>query len=398
MTRTTIGFAAAVALALAVPGTAVRGLSGASASSAQSNPCAAPNEISGSIEETAWQLWVAATCPVNDNQYPFVVWENWIEQSQLYPPNPSQGLKVPNAGATTGGRILHESPLTLAINPNSRVKVPGLLGAPDINCNKAQTPPSNQPNLIICEEVRENGAAEDYIAGTNLWNRFGQQQAAANQVDIQFPRPAVEIKADWILLSSIGLDCGNLPPGFTDTIHVETINGNCFALAGMHLISKLLDKWIWATFEPQNPITNPNRCKVLGCSDKFGSKPANSNGLNTRLTENLARLMDAANLAPEWRNYRLDGVQTDFTQPKLLGNSVIEAENAGVPLTQASCISCHAVSSVKDDGTDGITLLNSNPVGKPERLPSKAWIRRDFVWSLSMACPNSPFPFQTCSP
>src|SRR5262249_36581438 len=186
MRRTTIGLAAAAALALAVSGTAVRGLSGAFASATQLNPCAAPNEVGDSFEETAWQLWVAATCPVNDNQYPFVVWENWIEQSQLYPPNPSQGLKVPNAGAT-GGRILHESPLALAINPSSRVKVPGLLGAPDINCNKAQTPPDNQPNLIICEEVRENGAAEDYIAGTNLWNRFGQQQAAANRVDIQFP-------------------------------------------------------------------------------------------------------------------------------------------------------------------------------------------------------------------
>lgn len=407
MTRTAIGFAAAVALALAVSGTAVRsdtggldgdedGLSRASASAAQPNPCAAPNEIGDSLEETAWRLWIAATCPVNDNQYPFVVWENWIEQSQLYPPDPSKGLKVPNAGATNGGRILHESPLALALNPNLRVTVPGLLGAPDTNCNKAQTPPSNQPNLIICEEVRLNGAAEDYIAGTNLWNRFGQQQAAANRADIQFPRPAVEIKADWILLSSIGLDCANLPPGFTDTIHVETINGNCFALAGMHLISKLLDKWIWATFEPQNSITNPNRCKVLGCTDKFGSRPATSNGRNTRLTKRLERLMDAAKLAPEWKNYRLDGVQIDFLEPKLLGNSIIEATNAGVPLTQASCISCHAVSSVKDDGTDGITLLNSNPVGEPAPLPSTAWIRRDFVWSLSEACPNSPF--QTCSP
>src|SRR5438874_787306 len=65
------------------------------------NPCAVPNEIGDSIEETAWQIWVAATCPVNDTQYPFVVWENWIEQSQLYPSDPSKGLKVPNAGATT---------------------------------------------------------------------------------------------------------------------------------------------------------------------------------------------------------------------------------------------------------------------------------------------------------
>ena len=391
MTRLPVIMVAVLSLILAVFGTGIRG------ATAQQNPCAAPNEIGDSIEETAWQLWVAATCPVNDNQYPFVVWENWIEQSQLYPADPGNGLKVPNAGAT-GGHILHESPLALAIDPSVRRKVEGKLGAPDTNCNKAQTPPTGQKGeLIICEEVRENGATEDYIAGTNLWNRSGQADAALSHVNIQFPRPAIEIKADWILLSSIipDVDCSNLPTGFANSIHVETINGNCFALAGMHLISKLLDQWIWATFEPQNPITNPNRCVVLGCTDPFGSRPAVTHGKNpTQLSQKLSRLMDAANLAPEWRNYRLDAVQTDFLVPKLLGNSVIEGENAGVPLTQASCITCHAVSSVNNMGTDGITLLNSNPVGPPAPLPSKAWIRRDFVWSLSEACPGSPF--QTC--
>ena len=54
------------------------------------NSCAAPNQISPNIAETAWQLWVAATCPVNQNKYPFVVWENWIEQAQMYPTDPLQ--------------------------------------------------------------------------------------------------------------------------------------------------------------------------------------------------------------------------------------------------------------------------------------------------------------------
>jgi hypothetical protein len=180
-----------------------------------------------------------------------------------------------------------------------------------------------------------------------------QASAAANHATIQFGGSSVEIKSDWISLASIGLDCNNLPPGFTQKIHVETIHGNCFGLAGMHLISKLLDQWIWATFEPQSPITNPNRCQVLGCTDSFGSNPAVTHGTPTALTPQLSALMTAANLAPEWFNYRLDGVQTGFFQPKLLGNSIIEGENAGVPLTQASCITCHSVSSVKNDGTDG---------------------------------------------
>ena len=387
MSRVVVAIAAAAAILVSF----IRGASADDATGTQPNPCAVPNEINASIEETAWRIWVAATCPVNTNQYPFVVWENWIEQSQFYPTDPSNGLKVPNSGASTINHPLHESPLTLALNPSLRLK--GLPGAPDTNCNKAGAPPPNQPNLIICEEVRENGATEDYIAGTNLWNRSGQQQAAANKDDIQFPRSAVEIKADWIELTSIGYDCNNLPPGFTDTIHVETINGGCFAMAGMHLISKLVDKWIWATFEPQNSITNPFRCQVLGCYDPFGSRPARSQGANTQLSPELAALMDAANLAPEWRNYRLDAVQTDFFAPRLLGNSIIEGENVGMNLKQASCISCHDVSSVKSDGTDGINLLaamTNPPVGAPKPLPSSDWIHRDFVWSLGLACPNGP--------
>ena len=396
MTRIAVAIASALLSVFAVFGTAVPEASAQGTAASRPNPCAAPNEVTNSIEETAWLLFIAATCPVNDDQYPYVVWENWIEQSQLYPPNPSKGLKVPNSGGTPGGHVLHESPLALALNPSLRTTVPGLLGAPDTNCNKASAPPANQPNLIVCEEVRENGAFEDYVAGTFLWNRVGQQQAALNRDNIQFSKPSLEIKVDWILLSSIGLDCANLPAGFTDTIHVEVINGQCYGLAGVAFMSKLIDQWIWATFEPQQPITNPNRCQVLGCTDPFGQRPAITHGADTQLTAKLARQMDAAGLASVWKNYRLDGVQTDFLVPRLLGNSVIEAENAGVPLTQASCISCHAASAVKNDGTDGITLLNSNPVGPPAPLPSNAWIRRDFVWSFSEACPNSPL--QTCTP
>jgi hypothetical protein len=391
-----------VAIATAVFALFSSAISAASAQTttgSQLNPCAVPNEVGASFEEAAWQIFVAATCPVNNDQYPFVVWENWIEQALLYPTDPSNGLRVPNSGAPTVTHKLHNSPLTITLSPGLAVTVPGLNGAPDAACNKAAAPPPNQPNLIICEEVRVNGAAENYIAGTDLWNRTGQAQAATNGHDIQFPRPAVETKSDWILLESIGLDCNNLPPGFTQSIHVETIHGHCFAMAGMHLMSKLIDKWIWATFEPQNSMTNPNRCKDLGCYDPFGSRPARSNGGNTRLSRKLEQLMDAANLAPEWKNYRLNAVQTDYFSPKLMINSVIEGENAGIPANQASCVTCHNLSLVKSDGTDGITLLRAlptRPVGLPQPLPSSDWILRDFVWSLSLACPNSLI--QTCAP
>jgi hypothetical protein len=367
------------------------------AARAERNPCAAPTEIGPNIDETAWRLWVAATCPVNANQYPYLVWEDWIEQAQMYPADPKQGLVVPNAGAADAGHQLHSSPLALRKHPQLAKIIKGLLGAPNEKCNQAAAPPPNQPKLVICEEVRLNGGAEDYIAGNNLWNRPGQaEKAAYYSPRIQFPAPAIEIKADWIDLTSIGLKCSRLPPGFTKSIHVETIDGNCFGLAGISLISKLLNQWIWTTFEPQNATTNPLRCRVLGCIDTFGSSPPATRGADTRLTAPLLELMNAALLAPEWKNYRLDGVQIGFYRPELLGNSIIEGENVGMPLTQSSCITCHALSSIKSDGTDGITLLTSNPVGAPAPLPSRAWVRRDFVWSLLEACPDSGG--QTCAP
>jgi hypothetical protein len=367
------------------------GATAARAAGAAEEPCAPPTEISRNINETAWQLFVAATCPVNANRYPYVVWEDWIEQAQMYPADPNKGLLVPNARAAGASHQLHGNPLTLLRNASLARIVQGLLGAPDENCNKAGKPPPNQPNLVICEEVRLNGAAEDYLAGDNLWNRKGQATAAAFAEDIQFPAPAVEVKADWIELSSIGLaeNCGNLPAAFTQSIHVEMVDGHCFALAGLHLTSKLETQWIWATFEPQNKTTNPYRCVVLGCIDTFGSIPAMSVGASTQQTPGLASLMASAQLAQEWFNYRLNATQTGFYRPGLSGNSIIEGENVGMPMSQSSCISCHAVSSVEANGTDGITLLTSNPVGAPKRLPSPSWIRRDFVWSMFMACPDS---------
>jgi hypothetical protein len=346
-------------------------------------PCVPPFQMTGSAEETAWRIWVAATCPINSNQYPYVVWENWIEQLQMYPAG-GQGL-----AREAAPHQLHGSPLAQVIEARKAGKQVLQL-APNQQCGKPQNPPPNQPNLILCEEVRLDGSAQDYISANGLWNRPGQTKFAQAGGPFQFPWPSVEIKADWIQLST----CSNPPQG----IHVEKIGSTCYALAGMHLISKLLNNWLWATFEPQNSSTNPFRCQVLGCNDPWGSNPAMTHGADTQLTAALAQLMKQANLAPEWQNYRLDGVQTEFVdssgKPTLLGNSIIEGENAGVPLTQASCITCHDVSSIKTDGTDGITLLTSNPVGNPAPLPDNTWLRRDFVWSLALACPQG---IQNCS-
>src|ERR1700722_14166554 len=152
----------------------------------QESACTPPYRITGSIEETAWRLWVASTCPVNQSVYPYVTWENWIEQAQMYPLNPANVLQIHASLAPSSStpRLLHGSPLALAKKPGIEVTIPGLLGAADQQCNTTQAPPDSQKNLMLCEEFRLNGSQQDYITGTGIWNRNGQKQLAAAHGDI----------------------------------------------------------------------------------------------------------------------------------------------------------------------------------------------------------------------
>ena len=373
-------------------------VSGIGEAQAQTGACAFPTAPASSPEQTAWQLFVAANCPGNGSQ---VVWENWIEQSQLYPAGPAQV-----AAASQPPPRLHGSPLARAFLVRSLGL--GAVVAPSSVCNKMGGPPPNVvPNATICEEARLNPEAKAFVLSQSFAMRPGQTAAAQHGADIEFPPPAVEVKVDWIPASDFNpsFTCSSPPPG----VRVETVNGQCYAMAGMHISSKLMKNWIWATFEPQSMLTNPLRCITFGpCSNSWGATPPTSNGGSggfTTLNPPLQNLMMQAGLAAEFFNYRLDGVQIDFTNPDgtpiYLGNSVIEGENVGMKTNTASCITCHSVSSIENNGTDGITALAgmpTPPVGPEYKVPAN-WIARDLVWSLGLACPvpTGSFGLQTCN-
>lgn len=357
--------------------------------SAQSSACAFPTAPAATTEETAWRLFIAANCPGSGTK---VVWENWIEQSQLYPAS-AGGVAALNARPA---KRLHGSPLARALSGQLR----GLraLLTPSTDCDNMRGPPSNViKNAKICEEARLNPDAATFVTSKNYQIRSGQIHAAQTGTDIEFTAPSIEVKVDWIPGTDFKppFTCANPPKD----VHVEEIDGTCYAMAGMHISSKLAKNWIWATFEPQSMLTNPLRCITFGnCNDPWGSNPATSSGgANgfTQLTPALQSLMTQANLAPEFMNYRLDGVQTDFTTangaPTLLGNSVIEGENVGMKKNTASCITCHSESAIQKTGTDNIRNLTAK-VGPAFKVPL-SWIARDFVWSMALACPGG---IQSC--
>jgi hypothetical protein len=333
--------------------------------------CVPPAQISSSVEQTAWQLFVAATCPVNNTQYPYIQWETWVEQNQLYAvPGAVQALGTnerPRFHMSPLAKIMQERKRTRTVKPDKILPESANQG-----CNS-----DTWSKRTICEEARLNPDAQSYVTSQKLTTKQGQIAFITAGQTFQFTPSAVEIKADWIELPT----CNNPP----QAVHIEQIGNVCYALGGIHLISKLVDKWIWATFEPQNGVTNPQRCVVLGCNDTWGSNPPTSSGSNTQLTQALADLMTQANLAPEWRNYRLDGIQTDFLSggmPTRLGNSIIEGDNAGNPeaMKVSSCITCHDFSTINKQGQSmGPDFL----IGLPNIKPG--FVTRDFVWSLSLA-------------
>jgi len=397
--------AIALALALAVAtGSYIADKNGGSPliSSAQAqpapSPCTFPTAPAATPEQTAWQLFVAANCPSNGSK---VAWENWIEQDDLYPASGEMSPVEVAALARTTPKRLHGSVLASVLAP-SPTKANLLFLSPNTQCNAMNGPPSNVvPNAQICEEARLSPQAANFVTDNGYQIRPGQTAAAQAGKDIEFPAPAVEVKVDWIPAASFKtpFTCAKPPAG----VHVETIDGVCYAMAGMHISSKLLTNWLWATFESQSMLTNPLRCMTFGpCSDPWGSVPATSGGGAGGFTQQspaLQALMKQANLAPEFSNYRLDGAQVNFMEPdgktdSYLGNSVIEGENVGMTKNTASCITCHSVSSIKNDGTDGIKLLG--PAGKAGKLVGPqykfdpGWIARDFVWSMDFACPGRP--------
>jgi hypothetical protein len=351
---------------------------------AASPACSPPTAMAASPEETAWQLFVASTCPVGEStSYPYVTWEKWIEQNQLY-----QAQQAPLAAETQNStRRFHASVLA-----GSRKKKGAAFKA-----LVATTGCNSEPSIfgrVLCEEVRLNPASLSYVTANNLYRNSGQALFVKDGKPFVFTAPSIEIKADWIKLK----DCSPL-----EGVHVETIGGDCYALAGMHLISKLIDKWVWATFEPQNITTNARRCQELGCSDNWGSAPPTSSGASTNLTPALQSLMTQAGLAKEWMNYRLDGVQIDFFKPDgktptILGNSVIEGENAvdkkGYKWTMnhSSCITCHSQSAIDAKGTDSIQTTGAPFVVGGQQPIAAGFEARDFVWSLLLAKRGTPLP------
>jgi hypothetical protein len=375
-----------------------------------------PNPAMNNPDRFAWTLFLAVNADAKTAGNNNALFETWASDGDTFQTNPTW----PTTAAPLALRL---RALELARRP----RVGGLA-------------PLAVPGGAATEETRRNRPDFDFIVQNNLYKVSGLKAAFAADKPISFPIDSIEVKANWV-------EVGELKQfnGFSGTAadvakiyHVNSAGGKQYALVSMHVISKLVPNWTWATFEHKD---NPGRCDVLGCRDAFGAQPpvvpplsaieSKQHYSDCVKTPELSMLIAQASLDPAYVNYCLKGSQADFTDPTGLairvGNSVTEQSF----VNQASCMSCHGPAAFdvtgkmttfagfdpvsaslplfQNSGNGPVGPINSSwywVPGGPPSFPALAGegditriaLAADFVWSIPFcAIDDTANPPQTTS-
>jgi hypothetical protein len=363
-----------------------------------------------SYDQMSWQAFVAVVTPAPGGQG--LTLETWATDPDTFQATPTWpgGLSVAAVAEKPRFQtsLLARAHIPAGLRATAAVSVGGC--SYPVGDAAAGNFPTGSKSDCIAEEVRRNRDAFDYIVSNGLYTQAGLESAFAGPV-INFPSSAIELKLDWVpeptLVKWLNTNNVQTPPGFVKQNYYTTVSGGTtYALLSMHISTKQLPNWLWATFEHQ---LNPGRCDTMGCYDKFG---VTGNGTSIQplavpqpgAVQNqypacakspaLAAMFSTAGLASVWNNYCLKATQIDFLstqnatigQPVIDGDSVIERITADVPIAQSSCITCHAYAAVTAQGcvsvSDNPGLASPGPVG----LVNWAYLQKqkmyDFVWGV----------------
>lgn len=331
-----------------------------------------------SFASLAWGLFLEAMAPAINGS---LTVETWPEQCQLNPdaigcPGAASVAAAAKAGGDGEARLVHGSPVAgkMAGNDCSAMRTTPVEGYP--------APSNLTRNAMFCEEVHVSPPEAAFLKRSGLTTLFGQQTYGNTRgMAINFPGTgmneirrdldSVEMKFDWAPVTSFSNPTFACPDP-TNHLYTETIDGTCYALVGIHITSKSMIRWLWATFEPNSEITNPNRCdpKLYGaCLDTWGTTSSQpyGKGQTAQQSPELRQAMAAVHLNPAFNNYFLTGVQAEFVsegKPTMLGNSFVEF-NQGVPPGKSSCITCHQYAAF--DGKRPARGTPEDNFGRPPR-------------------------------
>jgi hypothetical protein len=301
-------------------------------------------------DRAAWILFADVNRPVRHGESR---WETWALPDQLFPPRDGR----PQWPAQTPPKQFEQ--LLQQLELDKILAHAGLQVPEDFN---REAVPRNSEVHLNCETFA-------FVVSNGLWHIQGQKDflrnvAAGRSDPVNFPPESIAVKAVWRKLDS---------EEDRRKFHVTRLpDGTDRALIGFHLTSKVLPKWLWATWEHVE-VEHRGRKDKFGFPDDAGPP-----------SEELRRLFRLAGLGPEWSNYRLVGSQTDFTDtvgtPTVLGNAVIEKNILPI----SSCVTCHSLSA-KDPYGVPLDLSAETGAPKPEWFTKDGsqYYQFDFLWSVT---------------
>jgi hypothetical protein len=352
-----IGWCGVVAVSVAAAATA--GIPGQDSNVAFDSP-----------SELAWRQFVYVNAPQSSGGAGGpVLWETWASAEEVFadPDATPQWPSMPRSGGSEAELV--QRTLLRAVSRH---------GNESGDERRVARVPADSPDDSA--EVRYDRTAFDWIVLKQLWYLQGQQKwfdlyAMDQPVDVEFPDGATLIKATWKSIAAVD------KPRF----HWRIEDGRLWGLTALHVTTKILPGWFWATFEHVENSGYP----LVAHPDPFGLD-------GDRPSQALLDLMAKAGLdASVWSYYRLDGTQADYVDrdgaPVVLGNSIIEAGFTAA----SSCRTCHVRASIGEQGT----RLSFDPlVGSPDpswfvtpaHPPARRFLRLDYAWSLARAKPRTP--------
>ena len=169
-------------------------------------------------------------------------------------------------------------------------------------------------------ETRMNKATYDFIRNECLFSVQGQQRYAQAVNDgkkppIKFPVESIEVKAAWLDFQREGI-----PEEKWATYYTAEYDNKKYGLVSLHIITKDIPNWFWASFHHVDAPNNP-----FGGTDTFGQPKV------------LAGTV--------WEHYKLGGTQTDFTHPTG-GPTFLSDHYIEFGFQRSSCITCHATANI----------------------------------------------------
>jgi len=348
----------------------------------------------------AWEEFVRITAPSGNPQSRKVEFETWASDEDIYVKDPAQwpGIDAPKVLRVSAQGQIHLIGARTSVFDPARCYTPRGLVAPQGNgAASGTTFPSDG---CIGEEVRRNWASFQYIVSNGLDSRAGLTRAFARSLKVSLPADAVEFKGDWASVSDaakwLRVDADFIRHHYYTAFTLNNTVQTEVALLSFHISSKQIANWVWADFEG---AMNLGRCDVIGCHDVFGAAvhevaPNQVGGQSYGKCDKTAAVLSMlhnAGIDPIWKNYCLKGSQVTFVDargnPVLLGNSVIEPLNAGIPIARSSCITCHAYASFDKHGepnTFALAAPLNSPIGMLDPDKMKDAIQNDFIWGISV--------------